>query len=324
MATETPPRYRGLSGAIRYGLFLFSLCLSLGVLLGVLLAGATGEAGPAVLLVGRVVLVGLILAAAAAFCRWVSGGTADRLLTHRYSRGDLSAFGLLAGIVAAGAITLAYATPPPDGTGPTPGEGIEVAGPTLDGKAFDLAGYRGKVVLVDFWATWCGPCLVELPHVKETYDRYHADGFEIVSVSLDTDPQVLAEFVKKRGLPWPQIIFDEPAKRFWDSPLVKQFGVRGIPFTMLVDREGKLLETGLRGPRLGQAVADALGRPAPEVPWSERLGEAGVNFLRWLVVGILGAPWWLLLLTCWGGALAALVLEFGLRCAFGRRTPTVG
>jgi thiol-disulfide isomerase/thioredoxin len=303
MTTE-PPRYRGLAGAFRYGLFLFSICLSLGVLLGVVLVGLTGTTEFAVPLVGRILGVALILATAAAFCRWASGGTADRLLTHRYSRGDLGAFGLFAGILLAGALTLPTSDP---GHGRT----VAIAGPTLGGKPFDLAELRGKVVLVDFWATWCPPCLAELPHLKATYDRYHADGLEVVGVSLDTERDKLAEFVKEHGLPWPQIVFDEPDKQAWDSPLVRRYDVRGIPFTLLVDREGNLLASDLRGPFLEQAVAEALG----SAPWYTRL-------LGWLFRGLFASSWWLLLLACWGGALVAILLEAGLRRAFGRPVPT--
>jgi thiol-disulfide isomerase/thioredoxin len=308
-----PPRYRGLSGAISYGLFLFSICLSMGVLCGVLVAGATGNVESALNLVLRVAAVALIVAVGVAFCRWVSGGTADRMVTHRFSRGDLSGLGLFVGVLLAGAVTLAATPPPPPRSvaGLAPGERVEFIGPTLEGKPFDLADYRGKVVFVDFWATWCGPCLMELPDLKETYDRYHADGFEVVGVSLDDNRDVLARFVKDRGLPWPQILFDDPADRGWDNPVARRFGVRAIPFTILVDREGKLLAAGLRGSKVGRAVAEALGQPAPDNLW----------FLRWMFVGLLGAPLWLLLLTCWGGALLALLIEIGLRRIFGRRVP---
>jgi thiol-disulfide isomerase/thioredoxin len=309
MTTESPPaagppRYRGLSGAIRYGLFLFSLCLSVSILLGVVLAGLTGMTDLAVRLVGRIAVVALILATAVAFCRWVSGGTADRLLTHRYIRGDLGAFGVLVGLLLAGALSLPTAYP-------GAGQPVAVAGPTLDGKSFDLAEYRGKVVLVDFWATWCPPCVAELPHLKTAYDRYHADGFEIVSVSLDTDREKLIRFVKGHGFPWPQIFFDEPAKQSWDSPLARQFDVRGIPYSILVDREGNQVASDLRGPLIEQAVAEALG----ETPWYMRL-------LGWMIRGLFASDWWLLLLTCWGGALVALLIEISARRLF-RRGPKV-
>jgi thiol-disulfide isomerase/thioredoxin len=82
-----------------------------------------------------------------------------------------------------------------------PGQEIEIAGPTVQGPPFDLRQLRGKVVLVDFWATWCGPCVAELPHVREVYDRYHDKGFEVVGVSLDTSRDKLAEYIKEKQVP---------------------------------------------------------------------------------------------------------------------------
>jgi thiol-disulfide isomerase/thioredoxin len=305
----SPPRYRGLSGAVRYGLFLFSICLTVAVLGGVLLAGMTGDFGAALQLILRIGAVALILSAGVTFCRWVSGGTADRLVTHRISRGDLGAFGLVVGLLAAGALSMR-----PTGIG----EPVEIAGPTLDGKTLDLADYRGKVVLVDFWATWCPPCVAELPNLKATYDRYHAQGFEVVAVSLDFQRAALAKFVQARNLPWPQIFFPDQEKPEFRNPLSEHYHVQYIPHTLLVGPDGKLLEAGLRGPQVEQAVARALGEPA-SAAWQDRLGEAGVDVLRWMFNGLLIAPWWLLVLTCWGGALVAVLIEVGLRFTFGRR-----
>jgi thiol-disulfide isomerase/thioredoxin len=314
--SNSPPRYHGLAGAISYGLFLFSICLTLGILGGVLVAGATGNVGTALQIVLRIAGVALIVAAGATVCRWASGGASDRLLSRGWVRGDLCGVGLLAGILLAGAVTLSTAPPPSPVAGHEPGEVINVAGPTLEGKPLDLAEYRGKVVLIDFWATWCPPCVAELPNVKATYDRYHADGFEVIAVSLDKEPDKLAKFVKEHDLPWPQIIFGEPEKRFWNNPVAQKYDVRAIPFTLLVDREGRLLAAGLHGSELPQRVADALGSPAPGIPWSDRLADGFLNLLRWMFIGLLAAPWWLVLLACWGGALMAVLLEMGLRRLF--------
>jgi peroxiredoxin len=123
-----------------------------------------------------------------------------------------------------------------------------------DGTVVDLAAYRGKVVLVDFWATWCGPCVGELPHVKEAYEKHHATGFEVIGVSLDQDGDKLAAFTKENAMPWPQI-FDGQG---WKSKLAQAYGIRSIPATFLLDRDGKIAAKGLRGEALSAKVAELL------------------------------------------------------------------
>lgn len=143
---------------------------------------------------------------------------------------------------------------------PSVGDVLEIVGPTLDGGNFDLNDYRGKVVLVDFWATWCGPCVAELPNVRSVYDKYHEDGFEVVGVSLDESREDLAEFLESHDEPWPQIIFDEEGKVGGSNPLAKKYGVYGIPYMVVVDREGKVVATDVRGRDIEAAVAKALGK----------------------------------------------------------------
>ena len=94
-----------------------------------------------------------------------------------------------------------------------------------------------KLFLLDFWATWCGPCIAELPNIKEVYEKYHGKGFEIIGISLDTDEAALRKFIKENQLPWRQV-FD--GKR-WETPLVQQYGVRGIPAQFLIDQEGRVI-----------------------------------------------------------------------------------
>lgn len=127
----------------------------------------------------------------------------------------------------------------------------------LDGKPISVAGFKGKVVLVDFWATWCGPCRAELPNVIATYKKYHAQGFEIIGVSLDSDRDKLAAFLKEQdGMTWPQF-FDGQG---WSNQLAVKYGVESIPFAVLIGADGKIIGKDLRGEELGNAVAEALAK----------------------------------------------------------------
>lgn len=121
----------------------------------------------------------------------------------------------------------------------------------LDGKPVKLEDYKGKVLLIDFWATWCGPCVAELPEVKALYEKFKEKGFDILGVSLDEEKEALEEFLKSEKVPWRQI-FDGKG---WESALVEPYGVQGIPMTFLVDGEGKVIELGLRGKDLESFVA---------------------------------------------------------------------
>lgn len=131
-----------------------------------------------------------------------------------------------------------------------------------DGRVVDVAALRGKVVLIDFWATWCGPCIEEIPNVVAVYEQYHAQGFEIVGISFDQAPdaakpakrqktaeQVLA-FAREHKMPWPQY-YDGT---YWNNPYGKQYGIRGIPAMFLLDKDGMVISTNARGPKLEQEV----------------------------------------------------------------------
>jgi peroxiredoxin len=146
------------------------------------------------------------------------------------------------------------------------GRDLELAGPTLGGEEFDLRRLRGKVVLLDFWATWCRPCRAELPNVRDVYRRYHGDGLEVVGVSLDTSRDELAQFVEQQDVPWPQVFFDKDGSRGFDNPLARACGVEAIPCTLLIDPQGRVAQVGLRGQDLGQGVARLLGKEPPPGP----------------------------------------------------------
>jgi peroxiredoxin len=122
----------------------------------------------------------------------------------------------------------------------------------LDGKPVRLADLKGKVVLLDFWATWCAPCLEELPRLRALYDAYHAKGFEIVGVSLDETAPPVAEFARDRKLPWPQL-----HNATSGADLVGAYGVSSIPATVLVGPDGRILRLDARGPALEAALKAA-------------------------------------------------------------------
>lgn len=119
------------------------------------------------------------------------------------------------------------------------------------GKTIDLAEYKGKVVLLDFWATWCGPCVAELPNVLTAYEKYHDRGFEIVGISLDQDRAALDKFLADRGMTWRQQ-FDGLG---WKNEVAVAWGVQSIPATYLIDPDGKIAAVGLRGEQLEQKLA---------------------------------------------------------------------
>ncbi len=129
-------------------------------------------------------------------------------------------------------------------------------GKDLSGNEVSLERFEGKVVLIDFWATWCGPCMKELPGVLRLYGDFHARGLEIVGVSLDRDRAALEKEIGNRGIPWPQIC----DFKGWDSEIARRFHVDGIPFTFLIGKDGKIAAMDLIGEQLAEAVKKELQR----------------------------------------------------------------
>jgi thiol-disulfide isomerase/thioredoxin len=131
----------------------------------------------------------------------------------------------------------------------------EINLPDPSGKNISLSSLRGKVVLIDFWASWCGPCRKENPNVVRVYQQYRDKGFEVFSVSLDRDKNSWIEAIKKDQLIWPSHVSD---LAYWSSSVVPQYGFSGIPFTVLLNKEGKIVAKGLRGPQLEEKIATLL------------------------------------------------------------------
>lgn len=125
----------------------------------------------------------------------------------------------------------------------------------LDGQPLSLERFKGKVVLVDFWATWCGPCKEELPNVIAAYQKFHGRGFEIVGISLDKSRDALTGFIKEKNMAWPQY-FDGLG---WQNKLAQQYGINSIPATFLVGADGKIVAKNLRGAALDKKLAALLG-----------------------------------------------------------------
>ncbi len=136
------------------------------------------------------------------------------------------------------------------------GNPLQIAGKTITGEDFNIDQWKGKVVIVDYWATWCGPCVASMPELIRLYEDLHDQGLEIIGISLDDNRTQLESFIEQKELPWPTIFTDPEGKEAWDNPLATYYGVAAIPTTFLVGRDGKVVATDLFGKSLHEAVIE--------------------------------------------------------------------
>lgn len=145
--------------------------------------------------------------------------------------------------------------PPPPASIPQPGDmAPEITMPDTEGKMFSLSSLRGKYVLVDFWASWCGPCRTENPNVVNAYNKYSSKNFTVLGVSLDKKKEAWLEAIQQDGLNWKHI----SDLKHWDSEAQKLYQFGGIPYNVLVDPQGKIIAVSLREAELDKTLEKVL------------------------------------------------------------------
>ncbi len=140
-----------------------------------------------------------------------------------------------------------------------PGNKFGLSGTLMDGKPLDWESYRGKVVLVDFWASWCSECRRELPNIKANLKAYEGKGFEVLGICIDDDRSAAEQYIKQADVTWPNV-YDDGG----EGSMAEKYGIIGIPQAILVNKDGVVVTMLARGPYLGSHLRELLGDPAPD------------------------------------------------------------
>jgi len=153
------------------------------------------------------------------------------------------------------------------------GKTMELTGPTAEGTKFDLTQYKGKVVVVDFWATWCGPCRALLPELKETYAKYHDKGLEVVGVDLDRELAPLTEYLEQEKIEWVNLLPEEKEGKL-TYPMADKHAISAIPTTFVIGRDGKIAMVN-HGQKLGPTIEKLLAASVePDVKQADAKPES--------------------------------------------------
>ena len=140
------------------------------------------------------------------------------------------------------------------------GSPLKISGKTYEGTEFDPASLQGKVVLIEFWASWCRPCKEQFPVIKEQYERHHQEGFEVVTINLDRNREDLATFLHENDFPYTILALEpregDAEKSEWAHPLAEQYKICRIPSSFLIDRDGKVVAINLKGKHLGAILSE--------------------------------------------------------------------